>query len=206
MAGSPDTARAVAPSRGFVDVSSDANAVFRTCLRAMSCPGTILPLATDIEPPTPLLPTAAAALLTLADFETQIWLDSPLLSRHQVVQFATFHTGAKVATTPDAADFAVISDVANMPDFDAFATGTPEYPDRSTTLIIQVDALRSSGLVLRGPGIKDEIQLAVAPEPKNFARQLQTNRAMFPRGIDILFVTPAHVVALPRSVHVIAEA
>ncbi|MEM1307676.1 MAG: phosphonate C-P lyase system protein PhnH, partial [Pseudomonadota bacterium] len=103
MAGSPDTVRAVAPSRGFLDASSDANAVFRTCLRAMSCPGTILPLTTDIDPPAPLLPTAAAVLLTLADFETQIWLDGPLSSRIDILQFATFHTGAKVAATADAA-------------------------------------------------------------------------------------------------------
>ena len=52
--------------------------------------------------------------------------------------------------------FALIHSGTALPDFEAFALGTAEYPDRSTILIVEVDTLTEGPeLVLRGPGIKD---------------------------------------------------
>ena len=50
--------------------------------------------------------------------------------------------------------------------FDRFALGTSEYPDRSTTLVLQVDRFGGGeGLSLAGPGIahaQDVLGRAVA--------------------------------------------
>jgi len=59
----------------FRDPARQSQAVFRTVMEAMARPGRILPLAGGFSPPAPLSATAAAILLTLADFETAVWLD-----------------------------------------------------------------------------------------------------------------------------------
>ncbi|GHE60801.1 carbon-phosphorus lyase subunit PhnH [Camelimonas fluminis] len=41
--------------------------------------------------------------------------------------------------------------------------------------------------------------LAVAPLPAGFDRQITLNRAQFPLGVDLIFVAPGAVSALPRS-------
>ena len=87
--------------------------------------------------------------------------------------------------------------------FDAFALGSLEYPDRSTTLVVQVESLdQGNGVVLSGPGIPGTRLFAAAPLPARFRTQLIANREMFPRGVDLVLVSETAVVALPRSVRV----
>ena len=58
----------------FADPVFESQAVFRRIMRAMAAPGTILVCGEALAPPAPLAPAAAAALLTLADFETPLWI------------------------------------------------------------------------------------------------------------------------------------
>jgi alpha-D-ribose 1-methylphosphonate 5-triphosphate synthase subunit PhnH len=190
---------------GFEDYGTEANALFRICLDALSRPGTIWPFETHLQSPQPLLPKAAAVLLTLADYETSVWLDEPLASSDAVNSYLRFHSGASRATSPASADFAIVSDVNRMPSLSEFSAGTLEYPDRSTTIIAQVEALTSSGWTLSGPGIKREIGFSVTPMHERLPYQLVENRRQFPCGVDLIFVTKTHVAALPRSVIVQGE-
>lgn len=190
---------------GFADYGRDANATFRTCLTALSRPGLILPLAADVPAPPPLLATAAAVLLTLADYETSVWLDEPLSASEAVRNCLRFHTGARLTSDPGEAGFAVVSQTARMPELSSFDAGTPEYPDRSTTLIVQVDALAATGLTLTGPGIDGAIRFSPDPAPDQLAQQLTANRGRFPCGVDLIFVTGTQMAALPRSVVVKGE-
>ena len=101
---------------------------------------------------------------------------------------------------------ALIADAARAPPFDAFCLGTAEYPDRSTTLVLEVQALgQGRRLSLSGPGIADVVSFAAAPLPLDLGERLLANRALFPRGVDLILVAPDAVVALPRSVRVAAE-
>lgn len=56
--------------------------------------------------------------------------------------------------------FALGSWAALAPQTD-FAIGTPEYPDRSATLIVEVDALTTESARLTGPGIESEAHLSL---------------------------------------------
>ena len=174
-------------------------AAFRTVMDAMARPGRMLPLETGFTAPAPLNATAAAILLTLADYETPIWLDAALSAEPGVAAFLRFHTGARLAAAPNAAAFAVIADAAAAPPLTAFAQGTPEYPDRSTTLILQVEALTLRGWTLTGPGIEGERAFGAAPVAEGLGAQLADNRRRFPLGVDIIFTAPGSVAALPRS-------
>lgn len=183
----------------FSDAARETQAVFRIVMNALARPGRIQNFDPPFAAPAPLFPAAAAIMLTLADYETPIWLDAMLAGRPAVIDFLRFHTGAKITDDPKSANFAFIADIADAPPLGAFAQGLPAYPDRSTTLILQVEALTSRGWVLTGPGIDGEQGFGVSPLPAGFAQQLQDNRARFPLGVDLIFIAPDAIAALPRS-------
>src|SRR5262249_31226669 len=149
--------------------------------------------------------TAAAILITLADFETTIWLDAPLASSEAVCQFAAFHTGARLVGDPGAASFAFASSPHSMPRLALLSQGTPESPDRSAPLSVQAAVFAAAGLVLTGRGIKPKREFSFTGMPDGFAQQFTDNRAQFPCGVDIVLAAPAHVAALPRSVRLARE-
>ena len=159
-------------------------------MHALASPGQIVRLDTPLAPPAPLFAPAAALLLTLCDFETPVWLDPVLADSAEVAAFLRFHTGARLVASPADAAFAVIADPARMPALAAFAQGTPDYPDRSTTLILQVETLAPTAGPLEGPGISGTARFSAAPLPADFAAQMRANRAAFPCGVDIFFADP----------------
>ncbi|MGU3495775.1 phosphonate C-P lyase system protein PhnH [Xanthobacteraceae bacterium A53D] len=191
---------------GFGDPVREAQATFKAVMWAVARPGDRVPLGTGLAPPLPLTPELAACALALCDYETPIWLD-PALARHADVRdFLRFHTGAPLTEEPDAARFALVREPKNLLPFTAFAQGTPDYPDRSTTLILGVDDLGDAPFTLEGPGIKASRRFGAAPLPANFAARWADNRLLFPLGVDLIFVTSGLVSALPRSTRISAEA
>lgn len=198
----PRQVSSAGPGHGFASPARDSQAVFRTVMQAMARPGAIEPLACHVQAPAPLLATSAALVLALADFETPIWLDEALARSDSVRDFVRFHCGSRLVSEPRDAAFAVVSMPLAMPALQAFNQGLPQFPDRSTTIIVEVEQLSNQGWTLHGPGIKGEIGFSAAPLPADFGRQLLLNREGFPLGVDVVLVTPMSIAALPRSVHV----
>jgi alpha-D-ribose 1-methylphosphonate 5-triphosphate synthase subunit PhnH len=187
----------------FADPSRATQAVFRAVMEAMARPGRVHALASGLSAPAPLNPAAAALALTLLDYETPVWLDPPLAAAREVGEWLKFHTGAQLTADGRGAAFAFASDPVRVPAFDSFSLGSFEYPDRSTTLVLQVDGFgRGDRLELFGPGIDGVQSLSAAPLPENFRARLIANRALFPRGIDLILASRDAVAALPRSVRV----
>jgi alpha-D-ribose 1-methylphosphonate 5-triphosphate synthase subunit PhnH len=184
----------------FAEPVLEAQSAFRAVMRAMSRPGIAQQLHHDLSPPAPLSAGAATIALTLFDYETPVWLDAALTEAEDVARWLRFHTGAPITRDPQQAAFALIADAANAPDFMQFALGTPDYPDRSTTLILQVESLANGpSIALKGPGIDGMQTMSARPLPDDFARRMIDNRALFPRGVDVLLVTDDAVAAAPRS-------
>ncbi|UDQ90336.1 phosphonate C-P lyase system protein PhnH [Xanthobacter autotrophicus] len=195
---------------GFADPVHDAQCSFAAVMRAMAEPGLAVPLASDLDPPAPLSREAAACALALLDYETPVFLDAALSAAPAVAAFLRFHTGAPVVDDPAAARFALIADGAALPDFGAFAQGEPDYPDRSATLIVQVQELGAGALVLAGPGIKGRRSVSAAPLPADLPARLAANRALYPLGIDLILTAQGPdglgaVMGLPRSVKPVME-
>ncbi|MCQ8781246.1 phosphonate C-P lyase system protein PhnH [Mangrovibrevibacter kandeliae] len=187
---------------GFADPVFDAQAAFVRIMNAFARPGTIAELGGLARPPRPVSPAAGAALATLADYDTPVWLDAAA-RQAGMADWLAFHTGAGVVDVPDAARFALCCDPAALPALGQFAQGIDAYPDRSTTILLTVDAL-DGGLPLRlaGPGIEAETRVEVAGLPADFAAQWHENARRFPRGVDLLLVCEDRAMALPRTTRV----
>jgi alpha-D-ribose 1-methylphosphonate 5-triphosphate synthase subunit PhnH len=188
----------------FEDPVLASQAVFRTVMEAMAQPGLSRSLPSRLAVPPPLTATAAAVALTLLDYETPFWLD-PGLAAGEVAPWITFHTGAPLIADCRRATFAIVSDPTAMPPFDAFSSGCIDYPDRSTTLVVQVERFdQGEDLALFGPGIGGTRHFSAQPLPPDFRARLIANRTIFPRGLDLILVSPDAVAALPRSIRVAA--
>lgn len=187
----------------FSDPVMAAQAAFRAVLDATARPGKIITVTQPLAAPAPLAPAAAAIALTLCDHDTQVWLDAGLAASSAATEWLRFHTSARIAEDAANAVFAFVADAAALPPLDRFNPGTLEYPDRSTTIVMQVDSLAAGvELMLSGPGISGQCSARIAGLPADMSERLAANRRLFPRGIDLLLVCGADVMALPRTTQV----
>lgn len=175
---------------GFGDAPVEAARAFRAAMRVMARPGTIEDLDAA-RPPRPVSAAAGTLLLTLCDHETGVYL-AGAYDTGELREWLAFHTGAPVVAA-ESAQFALGDWAALMP-LSQYAVGTPEYPDRSATLIVEMDRLEAKGTGLRGPGIRERAELSL-PEPK----VMKANAAQFPLGVDFFLTCGDKVAALPRS-------
>ncbi|MDA5558912.1 phosphonate C-P lyase system protein PhnH [Shimia sp. MMG029] len=178
---------------GFADAPVDAAHAFRAAMNVMARPGTVEKLA-GAAPPAPLSTAAGTLILTLCDPDTPLHLAGDF-DCQAVRDWIAFHVGAPIVGA-ESAMFAV-GDWESLAPLTRFAIGTPEYPDRSATLIVEREALAQEGATLRGPGIKETAEMAL-PETEAF----QMNALLFPLGLDFFFSCGDQVSALPRTTKV----
>ena len=188
---------------GFDDPVHHSQSVFRSVLAAMSEPGTLQSLPHGAAPEG----THSASYqvcLTLLDAETTLWI-SPALKTQALVSALRFHCGCTLVDAPDRADFALMT--ADFEgDLSSFAQGSHEYPDRSTTLIVQVERLQPSGeLLLRGPGIDGTRTVGISGLNEHWQAMLNANRRRFPCGVDLVFTAGTTLMGLPRTTQVEAQ-
>lgn len=188
---------------GWADAVHDAQASFRTIMAALSEPGIVRTMPVAIDGPAPLASATTAVTLTLADLDTPLWLD-PALGSEAVRTYLRFHCGCPCTDAPEDAAFAIVAAPGSL-SLQAFAQGSMEYPDRSSTLFVQVPALTGGPTrTLSGPGIAATRQLQVAGLPGDFDAQWRANGAGFPTGVDLIFCCGNQIVALPRTTRIFA--
>lgn len=178
---------------GFATAPIQSAHAFRAALEALSCPGKICTLA-GATPPLPLSVAAGVLILTLCDGTTPVHLAGDHDSS-AVRDWITFHTAAPLKDAVSAS-FAIGTWDALQP-VARFCAGTPDYPDRSATLIVEMAHLSAKGPALSGPGIQHITRLSL-PETAAF----QANRAQYPLGFDCFFTAGTQLAGLPRSTHV----
>ncbi|TAN55675.1 MAG: phosphonate C-P lyase system protein PhnH [Rhodospirillales bacterium] len=187
------------PAPGYADPVMDATAVFRAVLAAMSHPGRIVDLPIATQAPLPLGSGLGALLLALADRETPLWLAQDMISP-EVTAWIGFHAGASTIQAREQAVFALAGRAEALLPLDTFQVGTPEYPDRSTTLMIQAPELKEgTGLLLRGPGIAETARLEIGGVRPNFWQARSELAPLYPLGIDMIFCAGSQIAALPRT-------
>ncbi|KEP71164.1 carbon-phosphorus lyase [Thioclava dalianensis] len=180
-------------SGGFAEVAQQSARAFRAVLNAMARPGQLQQLE-GAAPPAPLSPAAGAVLLTLVDQSTRLHL-APSHDTPEIRNWIAFHCGAPLSGAEEAA-FALGAWEALQP-VARFAMGTPDYPDRAATLIVEEAGSNPPNARLSGPGIETQVK-AYLPDIAAF----QANHAGFPLGFDCLFTARDTVFGLPRSSNV----
>lgn len=189
---------------GFADKVLSAQSTFRSVMDAMARPGSIQRIGSVAGTPSAMMRGTAAIALTLFDHDTPIWLDSRMSAMPDVGKWLKFHTSAPVVADSSISGFALVGDPQNLPALDRFAFGTGEYPDRSTTLILQVESLTDGPAVeLQGPGIDGTAVLRASIQPRDLFERLAINAALFPRGIDVVLVHDDCIVAVPRTTRIL---
>ena len=186
----------------FADPVRESQLAFRKIMDAVARPGTRASFGAAIEPPAGLGVAAATVALTLFDFETRVWL-APALRGGETEAWVRFHCGCPLTADPAEAAFAIVIDPAAAPPLGEFNLGDAKYPDRSTTLIVQVENLDGGERVtLTGPGIKDQVSVAPRGLPQGFWGQMQDNNAKYQFGVDVLLAHGPALIAVPRSAQI----
>ena len=183
---------------GFQEPVDDANQVFRLVLKALAHPGTIVRIDRPAAvPPGRLGRAAIGAALTLADFETPVWLD---VAAAPAAPHLRFHCNCPIAASPDRATFVLVADAGRPPELEALPLGSDAYPDQGATLVIEVADLTADGdLLLSGPGIDGSARLGVTGLPPEFWTRRAALAPLFPCGLDILLTAGDRLAALPRT-------
>ena len=186
-------------SAGFADPVHDAQTAFRAVLNALSRPGRRVAMGQPVDS-LAIGPAMAHVLLALTDDDTAVWWQQ---DDRAAAHWLSFHTGARQAATPADAAFAVLDSAADMPPLAAFAAGSVDAPERSTTLLLEVASLDAGPAVeWRGPGILGMQTVQIAGLPDNFWTQWHANHASLPQGVDIIFTCAGAALGLPRTTRV----
>lgn len=189
-------------SAGFSDPVFQSQAAFRALLSALSEPGTLQTVASSIAPPQGLCMAAATALLTLADYETPVFLPAQLRDG-PAGAWLRFHCSAATIATPETAAFAVIDGADASPLLAAFAPGHDQFPDRSTTVLVQCTSLSGGAAVtLSGPGIPSERVIAPQGLRPGFWAEVAANAELYPLGVDLVLCHGAQLIGLPRTTRI----
>lgn len=173
-----------------IDIEKINRMNFRSCLSALSQPGSIYPLQ-------PLFDSALQAMASVLLYtEVGYHYDG-----EQDFQMVTALTGAKLQSIGlaeylffDVTDSAVLKEAKR---------GTAENPESGATLLFQCEDV-SDGLPvnLSGPGIDGSLQ-ARLPVGANFIGVLQEINSAFPTGLDLFFVdTRSRILGLPRTTNI----
>jgi alpha-D-ribose 1-methylphosphonate 5-triphosphate synthase subunit PhnH len=187
---------------GFAEPVMESQTVFRRALHAMSRPGEIVEIDCCAEFPNEVHLAAGALLLVLLDQGTRLWL-SPSVASECIGAYFRFHTWCTVVERPVEADVAFIGAPQELPRLESFPLGTENYPERSATVVIQVERLVSpGGWTLRGPGIADRSTLAPSGLDDRFVRQWSQLHSLFPRGIDVFLASGGRLAGLPRTTRI----
>lgn len=183
---------------GFDDPVAGAQTTFRAALQALAHPGRVHTVDAPCGVPAGLSPAMTAMLLALADVDAPVWL--PAGVDEGVRGFLRFHCACPLVEDPRQARFVAVPAGFAAPALDRCDAGDPAYPDRSATLLIDVQGLDSgAALTLSGPGIPGTRALCVAGLPAGFAAQWAANHALFPLGVDVFLTQGRQLCGLPRT-------
>lgn len=185
----------------YDDMMHGPQQAFRCILEAMAHPGHIYEIPSPQATPAPAGPAMTAVILTLLDQSTPVWLDAALAEHAAVTDYIRFYCGSPLTTAPGEAAFALVGDAQSMAKLDHYNIGSAAYPETSTTVVVELDALTGGQPVfLRGPGLAKVRDFDSIGLPEWFWHAWAANRAGFPLGVDMIFTSGNDIAALPRSV------
>ena len=190
---------------GFQDPVREGQAAFRIILDAMSNPGTLRTVLLAAGAPQGVGSAAGAALLTLADMDTPVWLD-PSLTDAELATWLRFHCNCPLTNDPLAAVFALALSDEKASNLGRFNLGDAKYPDRATTVILVLPALTGGApMRLQGPGIETEMEIAPCGLSADFWSVRTQLNSKFQYGLDLILCAGDQLICLPRTTRTLEQ-
>ncbi|MEM6650627.1 MAG: phosphonate C-P lyase system protein PhnH [Pseudomonadota bacterium] len=183
---------------GFPNPVLDSQSTFRQVLDSLCRPGSIRTLQLD-DYPDGLNQAMGAIALTLFDYDTPIWISDGEMN-DAIAQWLRFHCSCPITPKPEEAAFALCPSPNLAPSLSSFAQGDTKYPDRSTTIIYEVEQLTGGDPVtLHGPGIEETVTISPKGLPAAFWSEWDENAGQFQLGVDVLLTAGDQLLGLPRT-------
>lgn len=187
--------------KGLDSSVHEAQQIFRLLMDAMAKPGLVVEVPSDVQ----FGEVSAAVtqlLLTLSDNSTPCFLSQRYLNDDHFVENFRFHCAAPITQTRELADFALISG-EEATTFCGFAMGEGSYPDKSASIIIEVDSLESGiECLLTGPGIQTSSSANIKGLSDELLMALISGRGTFPQGVDLYLSSGHQIMAIPRTTRI----
>lgn len=182
---------------GFSNPVLNSQTVYRSLMSAMAEPAKVICMEKYCQGPAGLFPTTAAIALTLFDNDTVIFNADNTASSNEWIRF---HCGAPLTVHEPDAHYAIIPKNHAPINTSLLSIGSPEYPDKSATLLIEVESF-NEGMALEatGPGIKESTRFRVTGLAPQWLQLMADNTGLFPQGIDYILLSPESLLCLPRT-------
>jgi alpha-D-ribose 1-methylphosphonate 5-triphosphate synthase subunit PhnH len=194
------------------DAVFDSQATFRALLRAMSRPGTTVPVpVADPGCPVSEFGTVAGIARTLLDHEVTLAVVSDAAHDDiatRLERYVREVSGARPAAVSVANYVISVGPLADGL-LSALHRGVPAYPDESATLIALLPAPVAGAPALRlaGPGVTHGARLRLTGWSARSIEELIAVNAEPPLGIDLILATADRgVTCLPRSASLARDA
>jgi alpha-D-ribose 1-methylphosphonate 5-triphosphate synthase subunit PhnH len=182
---------------GYDHAAPGSQQTFRAISTAMEHPGQLVTIRENPYAPDVLNSASAAICLTLLGYEKPVWTDIDLNS--PAISWLQFGCGSSVVTETCMAYYAIITKPASMPALNFFRIGPYKYPEKETTIIVQVDDIvpgagqnYSNILVYNSP------RLEFKGISEEFWCQWRQLSRLNPPGINIFFTCDDVLLALPK--------
>lgn len=186
---------------GFDDPAFGSQRTFMAIFDAMEHPGRLVTIREYPYAPAVFNSASAAICLTLLDDKTSVWTD--VYWRSPAISWLQFACGSSVVTEPSIANFAIITKPAAMPALDNFRVGYYEYPEKPTTIVVQVDDILPGTDKNDANASADKTaRLELKGVPKNFWYQWQQLFSRYPLGLDIFFTCDDVLFVLPKMMRI----
>ncbi|MBF0506709.1 MAG: phosphonate C-P lyase system protein PhnH [Nitrospirae bacterium] len=143
-----------------------------------------------------------SVLLTLLDHEVTFFL---LGSSANCFEDKIFELTRSTVSDIVSADFIIVPEGKSGGEVLKARRGSLDYPDAGATVLYIIDSLvdRSNGkgrILLKGPGIKDGLEISVSGPMKDEFLCIKEANAEFPLGIDCIFIDKFdRIMCIPRS-------
>ncbi len=176
---------------------------YSSILQAMCHPGRAYQLSPDNAATGDGQPDGLMlVLLTLLDHEVTFFLLGDCAND---MEEKIFELTRSAVSDIASADFIIIPDGKSGGELLKAKRGSLDYPDAGATVIYVVDSIgdRCNGkshILLKGPGIKDGLEIFVRGSVKDELLCIREANAEFPLGVDCIFIDKSdRMMCIPRS-------
>lgn len=181
----------------------DAQTHFRIILDSMARPGKVNNIGEiKIQSPEKLNTTSALVGFALLNSDVTFYTNN---NSSEISEYFIVNTNSKFATI-EHADFVFINGTDDGQILLETNAGVLEYPEKSATVIIDVDNIydvpkdQTHEIILQGPGVDGEKRVYVRNISASILESMKEQNSEYPLGIDVILTDrEGNIMCIPRS-------